>query len=49
MEIKDRTLITGKGGYKMLGGGHVKFDPYKRKKRGGGGDHVKGGAQQVLG
>ena len=35
--LRDWSLITGRGGYKMGGGGHVKFDPYE-----------KGGAEKLL-
>ena len=45
--IRDWSLIAGRGGYKMGGGGHVKFYPYEK----GGGEsfsHAEGGgAQQV--
>ena len=35
--FRDWSLITGRGGYKTGGGGHVKFYPYE-----------KGGAEKVL-
>ena len=35
--LRDWSLITGRGGYKTGGGGHVKFYPYE-----------KGGAEKVL-
>ena len=48
--LRDWSLITGRGGYKTGGGGHMKFYPYEK---GGGGRksfrHAEGGAQQVLG
>ena len=28
--IRDWSLITGRGGYKTGGGGHVKFYPYEK-------------------
>ena len=48
-KLGEWSLITGRGGYKTGGGGHVKFYPYEK----GGAEKVlailKGGAQKVLG
>ena len=41
---RDWSLITGRGGYKTGGGGHIKFYPKEK-----GGRKKKGGAQKVLG
>ena len=48
--VRDWSLITGRGGYKTGGGGHVKFYPYKK---GGGAEKVlailKGGHNKFWG
>ena len=31
--LRDWSLITGRGGYKTGGGGHVKFNPYEKGGR----------------
>ena len=46
LPVRDWSLITGRGGYKTGGGGHVKFYPYEK---GGQKRHAEGGAQQVFG
>ena len=50
VESRDWSLITGGGGgedYKMGGGGHVKFYPYK-KEDAKCFSNAEGGAQEVL-
>ena len=47
-DIRDWSLITGRGGTKREGGGHVKFYPYEK----GGGksfSHAEGGHKKFWG